>query len=140
MPFDSVDDDIGRREIERAGERDRFAQTESMAGEERHVPRQVLLGQIDTVDSARPIAAARCIDADERIETGPVLEHRQHIAAARHERHVRWQRTVEHLGDRGPEAVVAPVGIAQAQDKQGPRHVRCTDSLRKCAEHEMHGS
>ncbi len=137
--FDPEHDEPLGKPVERSGELDRLGKAERMGRRAKELARQLTLPErraggpcraqrlSDRVDD--PDGVARSSQASSNCTSSP--SHSTHVDVG--------QRLAQQArGDR-PGGVVAPPGVADADDTQA-RYDRCTSSVRKCVAHEMHGS
>ena len=113
------------------------------------IPWQCARAKIDPMDAAGFAERRGGIHAHEPIEAGPLFDQAEHVAAAEKYRNVGRQPPTQLLRDDRADRIVAAIRIADTDHEHfagrhtwadAPDHVRCTDSLRKWAEHEMQGS
>ncbi|VAZ61483.1 hypothetical protein LAUMK22_03294 [Mycobacterium kansasii] len=81
------------------------------------------------------------VDHDGQAGARPRLDQTHGLDNVGHHPDIGQAEFVERGGGDNAHAVIATVAIAQPDDDNRARgHSRCTVSVRKCAEHEMHGS
>lgn len=82
------------------------------------------------------------IDTHQHIAVAAIVHDRQQVVAAHPDRGARRKRVRQPAGNERADAIVAALGIADAdhQDRSPRRHRRVTFRSRKWVEHEMQGS
>ena len=85
------------------------------------------------------VLAHRCIDHDRKPGTGPGIKDRPRFADGGHHPHIGKAALGDLISHRKPHTVVAAKAIADPYNDT-ITHLRSMVGVRKCAEHEMHGS
>ena len=141
VTFEADDDESARKAAERTAEGQCLADPERVATDGSRGRWE--LGEPvrrDDADRAGPRAAAHRVDHDRELDVGPRVEEAGGIAVAEPD----VGRVAEATPGRGRDdpahAVVAPRGVADADDHDAAGHARWTVRSRKCVAHEMHGS
>ncbi len=88
-----------------------------------NISRQLIGRKIDAVDAAGSPHRRGGVDADERIEVGPILDEGDHVVAAGQDRDVVGQTAVEFSSHDHADAVVAAIGIAETGDQDFARRM-----------------